>query len=60
MRPTVIGVTVLMVGMLRGNVAQTLKPRPPGGTRQNVDMPDWQAERKTVDDVPAESDADEC
>jgi hypothetical protein len=53
MRPTVIGLAVLMVGMCSVvNVAQTLKPRPPGSTQPNVDMPVSQTEAKSVDDVP--------
>lgn len=55
MRPTVIGLTVLMVGMCCVvNVAQTLKPRPPGGTQQNADLPAGRVERKSVADVPIE------
>jgi hypothetical protein len=53
MRPTAIGLTVLMVGICSVvNVAQTLRPRPPGGTQQNSDLPAGQVERKSVDDVP--------
>ena len=53
MRPTVIGLAVLMVGMCSVvNVAQTLRPRPPGGTQQNADLPAGQVERKSVDDMP--------
>jgi len=53
MRPAVIGLTVLMVGMCsRVTVAQTLKPRPQGGTQENVDMPPGPAERKSADAVP--------
>jgi len=53
MRPTVIGLTVLMVGMCSVvNVAQTLRPRPPGGTQQNRDLAAEQVERKSVHDVP--------
>jgi hypothetical protein len=53
MRLTVIGLTVLMVGIFSSvNVAQTLKPQPPGGTKQNLDVPAGNAERKNVDDVP--------
>ena len=45
MRPTVIGLTVLMVGMCSVvNVAQTLKPPPPGGTQRSMDMPASQTE----------------
>jgi hypothetical protein len=51
MRPTVIGLTVLMVGMCSVvNVAQTLKQRPLGGTQPSVDMPASQTEPKI--DVP--------
>jgi len=53
MRPTVIGLTVLMVGMCTGvDAAQTLKPRPPGGTQPNVDMPARQTEPKSLDAAP--------
>jgi hypothetical protein len=53
MRPTVIGRTVSMVGMCSVvNVAQTLKPRPPGGTQQNVDTPASKADPKSLDEVP--------
>jgi hypothetical protein len=53
MRPAVMGLTVLMVGICSGvNAAQTLKPRPPESTQQNVDMPAAQAEQKSADDVP--------
>jgi hypothetical protein len=53
MRPTVIELAVLMVGMCTVvNVAQTLKPRPPGGTQQNADLPVGQVDRKSVDDLP--------
>ena len=53
MRPTVMGLTLLMVGICSGvNVAQTLRPRPPGGTQQDLDMPAGQAEQKSADDVP--------
>ena len=55
MRPTVIGLTVLMVGTCCVvNVAQTLKQRPPGGTQQNADLPAGHVERKSVADVPIE------
>lgn len=48
MRPTVIGLTMLMIGTCSVmNVAQTLRPRPPGGTQQNADL-----ERKSVDAPP--------
>ncbi|MGA8442138.1 MAG: hypothetical protein WB762_23800 [Candidatus Sulfotelmatobacter sp.] len=37
MRPTVIGLTALIVGMCSGvNVAQTLRPRPSAGTQQTT------------------------
>jgi len=50
MRPTVIGLTVLMVGMFSSvNVAQTLKPRPPASAQQNEDMPAAQTEPKNID-----------
>jgi hypothetical protein len=53
MRPTVVGLTVFMVGMCSVvNVAQTLKPRPPGGTQPHVGMPAHQTEPKSLDDVP--------
>jgi hypothetical protein len=53
MRPTVIGLTVLMVGMCSVvNVAQTPRPRSPGGTGQNADLPAGQVGRKSVDDLP--------
>jgi hypothetical protein len=36
MRPTVIGLTMLMVGMCsQVNVAQSLKPRPPAESQEN-------------------------
>jgi hypothetical protein len=53
MRPTVVGLTVLMVGMCSVvSVAQTLRAEAPGGTQQNADSPAGQMERKSVDDVP--------
>lgn len=53
MRPTVIGLTALMVGTCSVvNVAQTLRPRPPAGTQKNADSPVGQVDRKSVDDVP--------
>jgi hypothetical protein len=51
MRPTVIGLTVLMAGMCSGvTFAQTLKPRPPAGTQQNnEDKPATQKESESAD-----------
>lgn len=42
-----------MVGMCTGvNSAQTLKPRPPAGTKQNRDVPAPQTEPKSADAPP--------
>jgi hypothetical protein len=52
MRRSVFALTVLMAGLCRVSIAQTLKPRPPAGTQHIEDKTATQKDSESVDGSP--------